>query len=138
MFRIIKKIFHVFLLFFLALAGCFCLFFLYLHPINLSSILAGKIYAASEMSNSASVQLNPVNRIALQLENRDKELTAREEAFNNRLAEIEKKNSIWRSSLALSIVVVLGILSVLVFVNFYFDSRRRKEIEKLEAERRVV
>lgn len=132
MFRLLKKIIRNLAVFFLAVVFSFCLFFLFLHPLRPIFFLGEGLNAASNISNSASVPPNPINKLALQLNEKERELTAKEQALDDRALAIERENSVWKNRLLLGILFSLIALFVLMLVNFYFDSRRAKELEKLE------
>ncbi|MDD4902030.1 MAG: hypothetical protein PHE24_02735 [Patescibacteria group bacterium] len=131
MFFFIKKIYHSALIFCLAVILSFFLFFLFLHPLNLVFFLGNKLSAATGINNSATVAVNPINQLALQLDEKEKQLNAREQALNDQEAQRQKQDNFWNSGLLLAIFLALGILAALVVLNFYFDRRREKELEIL-------
>jgi hypothetical protein len=131
MFFFIKKIYHLALIFCLAVVLSFFLFFLFLHPLNLVFFLGDKLSAAAGITNSATVAVNPINQLALQLDDKEKQLNAREQALNDQEAQMQNRGNFWNSGLFLAIFLALGILAALVVLNFYFDRRREKELEIL-------
>jgi len=130
MFSLIKKIYHSALIFCLAVVLSYFLFFLFLHPLNLVFFLGDKLSAATGVTNSATVPVNPINQLALQLSDKEKQLNAKEQALNDQ-AQQQSRDSLWNSGLLLAIFLALGILAALVVLNFYFDRRREKELEIL-------
>lgn len=129
---ILKKTWRNLLVFLIAIGTSFCLFFLFVHPLSLVFLVGRELSAASEIVNSATVPINPVNKLALQLDVKEKELAEKEKALNERSAVLEKKSGFWRNGLLLTILVLLIVLFILILVNFYFDNRRKKELERLE------
>lgn len=136
MLRLLKKIGRNLVVFFLATAFSFCLFFLFLHPLRPVFFLGEGLNAASSIANYASVSPNPMNKLVLQLDEKEQALTAKEQNLNDRALAIERENSVWKNRLLLGILLGLIALFVLMLVNFYFDGRRAKELEKLEAEQK--
>jgi beta-lactamase regulating signal transducer with metallopeptidase domain len=132
MLRLLKKIWRNSVVFFLATVFAFSLFTLFLNPLQPVFFLGEKLKAASSVSNSASVPSNPISKLALQLNEKEKELSVKEKSLDDRALAIERENSVWKNRLLLGILVALIALFVLMLVNFYFDSRRAKELEKLE------
>jgi hypothetical protein len=135
MFPFIKKIWHSFLIFFLAIVFSYFFFFLFFHPLNLVYFFGDKLYAAT-ITDSATVPENPINQLAMQLDDKQRQLDAQEQALNNRAAKIDAQNNFWNNGLLIAIFLALVTLGVLVIVNFYFDSRREKELQIL-AERDI-
>ena len=72
----------------------------------------------------------------MQLDDKQRQLDAQEQALNNRAAKIDAQNNFWNNGLLIAIFLALVTLGVLVIVNFYFDSRREKELQIL-AERDI-
>lgn len=127
-----KKIWHIFTIFAIAIVFSYFLFFLFLHPLNLAFFLGEKLRADAGTTNSASVPFNPINRLAMQLDEKEKQLSEREQALNDRSAAIEKRNNIWNNGLLFAIFAALAVLGLLIVINFYFDRKREKELEFLE------
>jgi hypothetical protein len=132
----IKKIWHSFLIFLLATALSFFLFFLLLHPFNLVYFTSQKLMAATGVGDSATVSENPVNQLAAALDEKEKQLDQKEQNLDDREEQLNKKNSFWDNGLLWAVFISLGVLGVLVVINFYFDRRREKELEIL-AERQT-
>jgi hypothetical protein len=140
MFILFKKIWHSFIIFALAIVFSYSLFFLFLHPLNLAFFLGERLSAEVGITNSASVPLNPINQLALQLDEKEKQLSAKEQALNDQTAELAKRNSLWNNGMLLAIFSTLIILGILIVINFYFDRKREKELEfleKIDAERTI-
>jgi hypothetical protein len=132
MFFLIKKIWRVSIIFIAAIIFSYFLFFLFLHPLNPAFFLGSRLSAAVGASNSATVPVNPINQLALQLEEKQKQLDAREQDLSNRSAAIDRQNNIWNNGVLLVIFIVLAALGGLIVANFYFDRKREKELEFLE------
>lgn len=131
-----KKICHSFVMLILAIIFSYFLFFLFLHPLNLVFFSVDKLSAATGITNNASVPENPINQLALQLDDKEKQLNEREQVLNDKAAALSNQNTLWNNGLLLAILLALGVLGVLVMINFYYDRRREKELEIL-AEREV-
>lgn len=125
----------------MAVVFSYFLFFLFLHPLNLVFFLGDKLRAATGLTNSATVPANPINQLALQLDEKQQQLDQREQALNDQAAKLAGQNNFWNNGLLLAIILALVVLGVLVILNFYFDRRREKELEILaqrESEEAVV
>jgi hypothetical protein len=131
MFPFIKKIWHGFLVFSLAILFSYFFLFLFFHPLNLVFFLGDKLSAATGITNSTSVPENPINQLAMQLDDKEKQLDAREQALNDQAAALQKQNGFWGNGLLWAILLAVGILAILVIINFYYDRRREKELEIL-------
>lgn len=127
-----KKIWHIFAIFAIAIVFSYFLLLLFLHPLNLAFFFGEKLSLAAGVTNTTSVPVNPINKLAMQLEEKEKELAAKERALNDRSVAIEKQNSVWNNGLLLAIFAALAVLGFLIVVNFYFDRKRERELEFLE------
>ena len=110
------------------LAGVFWLFSFMIVP---ADGVAGGL--ANAVGVSIGVEENVYNRVAKQLEERAKELDERETSLVDLEKEIvteireeRKKENIH----LLYIAVFLGIISILLFINFYFDWKRSLSFRK--------
>jgi hypothetical protein len=126
-----RKICHSFLIIFIAIIFSYFFFFLFLHPLNLVYFLGDKLYAATGIGSSATVPQNPINQLALQLDDKQKELDARERALNDRAQTLNEQSNFWNNGLLVAIFFFLIVLGILVMINFYYDRRREKELEIL-------
>jgi hypothetical protein len=136
MFSFIKKISHAIVIFFLAVIFSYFLLFLFLHPLNVVFFLGNQLSAAAGLTNTATVAENPINRLAMQLDEKQKQLDDREQALNDRATALDSQNNLWNNGLLLAILLALVVLGVLLMINFYFDRRREKELQIL-AEREI-
>jgi hypothetical protein len=136
MFNFFKTIKYIFTVFVIAIPFSFALVFLYLHPLNPAFFLGEKLMAATGAVNTASVPYNPINRLAMQLDEKEKQLNEREQSLNDRATALEKQDSIWNNGVLLAIFLALAILGFLVVINFYLDRKRGKELRKLEREKK--
>jgi hypothetical protein len=127
----IKKIWHSLLVFFLAIVLSYFLFFLFFHPLNLIFFASDKLMAATGISNSATVPENPVNTLVAQLDAKQKQLDQKEQDLNTLEARLAERDNFWNNGLLWAIFIAIGILGILVVLNFYFDRRREKELEIL-------
>lgn len=110
----------------------FCLFMMFLNPLRPVFFLGERMSAATSISNSASVPLNPINRLAMQLEEKEKQLSEKERFLDDRALAMERENSVWRNRVTLATLIGLILIFCLVLANFYFDSRRAKELQRLD------
>jgi hypothetical protein len=127
----IKKIWHSFLIFSLAIVLSYFLFFLFFHPLNLMFFASDKLMAATGVSDYATVPVNPINQLAAQFDAKQKQLDQKEQDLNAREAEFAAQKNIWSNGLLWAIFISIGVLGILVVLNFYFDRRREKELEIL-------
>ena len=89
---------------------------------------------ASVASLSAAIEQTPVNSLAQQFDQKERELTAREAQLLLREQELDAKyqESI-ESNRRLTLYVLGGItllLLLLIFMNFYYDIKREEERER--------
>jgi hypothetical protein len=127
----IKKIWHAFLIFMLAISLSYFLLFLFFHPLNLVFFVSDRLIAATGVGDSATVPENPINRLALQLDEKQRQLDQKEQDLNGREADLAAQKDFWNNGLLWAIFIAIGILGFLVILNFYFDRRREKELEIL-------
>lgn len=120
-------------------AGAVVLFLLYLglNPIDVGKFLSAKISHAVNINSTASVPENPFNVLALQLKEKEIRLDEREQ----NLAELEDKiigetGSI-KQWLAFIIPLVVA-LFILIVLNFYFDYKEKKILEKIEEDEKKI
>ena len=132
MFEILKKIYHYLIVFIAACVFCFGLFYLFLHPLDVNSFLSANLGSASLISNSATVPINPFNKLAMQLEAKEKELLAKEKNLETREEELIKRGNLQYNRLLIIVAVILTILFILILLNFYFDHRRKKKLHQIE------
>jgi hypothetical protein len=132
MIRFLKKIWRSMVVLFLATVFSFCLFMMFLNPLRPVFFLGERLSAATSIGSSASVPLNPINKLAMQLEEKEKQLTEKERFLDERALAMERDNSVWRNRVMLGILLGLILIFCLVLANFYFDSKRAKELERLE------
>lgn len=126
MIKILKKVWHYFIIFIVSGIFSFILFYLFLHPISISSLIKTELSLAGMSSNSVSIPLNPVNRLVAQLNQKEKELIQREKDLALIEERIIKRNSFENNSFLLFVLIILVLLSVLILLNFYFDHKRLK------------
>src|SRR3989339_780710 len=74
--------------------------------------------------------LNPINKLALELKQKEERLDQREKDLNDREKELVR-SSAWNDNMYLFMGGGIVVLFVLALANFYMDIRRRKlEIRK--------
>ncbi len=112
--------------------------FMILHPIKPVFFLGDKLSAAVGVSNSASVPFNPINKLALQLEEKDKMLQEKERFLDERALTLERENSVLKNRLLLAVLVAIASLFFMLLANFYFDHKRDKELKRVESEKKVL
>ncbi len=122
--KAIKKI-HRFRVGFLILISIAFLAYLGLNPLDLSRYYGARFGSAVGMS--MSIPENPVNKLALELSNKEKSLADREADLRKREEGLAKQPNNDRL-----VMILLGagiiLLFVLIIINFYLDRRyRRKE-----------
>lgn len=132
MFEILKKIYHYIAVFILACVFSFGLFYLFLHPLDINSFVGARLGSANLISNSATVPINPFNKLAMQLEAKEKELKEIERNLGVMEEELNKRGSLQYNRLLFIVVAILISLLVLILLNFYFDHRRKKKLSQME------
>jgi len=135
MIRLLKKIWRNMVVFFLATVFSFCLFMMFLNPLHPLFFLGERLSAATGVGNTASVPPNPINKLAMQLEEKERQLSDKERYLDERTLALERQNSVWRDRVTLAVLSGLVLMFVLVLVNFYFDSKRSRELDRLEGKR---
>jgi hypothetical protein len=138
MIRFFKKIIRNLKVFFLAVFVSFLFLLMFTHPIRPAFFLGEKLSAAVGVSNYASVPVNPINKLAMQLEEKDKELQEKEKFLDERALALERENSVLKNKLLLAILVAIVSLFFMLLVNFYFDSKRNKELKEVEKSGKLV
>ena len=123
----IKKIFkliHDLKIFFLALIIVWFLFILGLNPVSITKLIGAKI--SSAVGFSVGVKENSFNKLALQLQEKEKRLVKKEETLERIEAELKKRNSLRENKLVLIMILGIVILFILILLNYYFDYKKRK------------
>lgn len=119
---ILKKI-HDWRLFFFGVFVVLLLFQLGLQPIELTRYLGAGLGRAVGMS--VGVPENSINKLALELKNKESQLDQREQAI------AEREAAAGDQAVAYYLAGGIAILFILVIVNFFLDHRRREQ--ELEA-----
>jgi len=96
-----------------------------LSPIDITKFAGSKIGSAVGMS--VGVAENPFNKLALQLEEKEKILEEKEIELNKKEAELNKESILDNDSLLLFSAGGILVLLVLILINFYLDYKRRKQ-----------
>lgn len=109
------------------------LFFLNINPADLGTFLGTRIgEAVGTTINKASVADNPINKLALDLSKKEKELNRYEELLNEKEEEIEENSILVGNKVLITMAAAIGVLFGLIFLNFYLDYRRRIRSKRLE------
>lgn len=107
---------------------CFLIvgFFYYLgeSPIQLGQYLGARFSSAVGMS--VSVPENPVNKLALELQQKENSLTQKEQELNAREQALNESNNNRQSTLIMVLGAGIAVLFVLVILNYILDYRRRR------------
>ncbi|MFH0892553.1 MAG: hypothetical protein V1867_07330 [Candidatus Falkowbacteria bacterium] len=119
---------HRFRVYFLAFIIVAFFYELGLNPVDLGKFVGAKVGSAIGMS--ISVPENPINKLALELKQKEEGLDQRERELNEREKELAR-SSAWNDNMYLFMGGGIVVLFFLVLMNFYLDMRRRKaEIKK--------
>lgn len=93
---------------------------------------------ATVASMSAAVLPNEYNSLAVQLDQKDKELTDREQELLRQEAVLDAKIEEATAANKRLTIIVLGsvtaLLLILIFLNFYFDVKREESHERKASE----
>lgn len=119
---------HRFRVYFLAFIIVAFFYQLGLNPVDLGKFVGAKMGSAIGMS--ISVPENPINKLALELKEKEAGLNDREKELNDREKELARTGAL-NDNMYLFMGGGIVILFFLVLMNFYLDYRRRKlEIKK--------
>ena len=120
----VKFIHNLRILFFAIILVSF-LFVIGLNPVDMSVFLGSKLGQAVGLT--VSVPENPVNKLALQLKEKEDSLNSRELALNEREAQIDKQLQAQYNPVVIALASGIVVLFVLILVNYYLDYRRRRK-----------
>ncbi|MBD3247812.1 hypothetical protein GF382_00805 [Candidatus Falkowbacteria bacterium] len=127
----LKKIKQIIFISACTVGGILFLMFLSFHnidPTDLETFVGAKIGQTIGVTmNSAAVKENPINKLALELSKKEKELDRYEYILEEKERQIESNSSLIDNRILLIFSFVLSALFVLVLTNFYLDSRHRRE-----------
>jgi hypothetical protein len=99
------------------------------NPIDIGKFIGAKFGSAVGMS--VSVPENPFNKLAVQLKEKEADLAQKEQDLNAREQALNNHNN----PLMIVLVIGIGVLFVLILLNYYLDYRRRRQ-ERLSAEKK--
>jgi hypothetical protein len=122
----IVRIWHIILIFLFAFSVSAALFNFGSNPIKLAQIYGAKIGQA--MGLSMTVTENPYNTLALQLSEKEQALTEREDGLKQLEQQLLQSNENYKLILMI-LTLLIFILLFLVILNFYLDSRRKRQEE---------
>ena len=97
-----------------------------INPVDVSKFVGSKIGRAVGMS--ISVPENPFNKLALQLKEKESQLAVREKELAAREQELNKTGN--QDTLIWLLITGIGVLFVLIFLNYFLDYRRKKIVSK--------
>jgi hypothetical protein len=100
------------------------LFVIGLNPVDLSVFVSSKLGRAVGMS--VSIPENPINKLALQLKEKEDRLDQREQELDQREVDIDKQLEAKYNPVLVVLAVGIGVLFILILFNYYLDYRRRK------------
>lgn len=123
MLKTVVKTIHALRIFFLCYIIIAFLFVLGVNPIDIGKFIGAGMGSAVGMS--LSVPENPFNRLAFQLKEKEESLNQREVELNER--EQALKSSGGQNIIFIILAAGIGVLFVLVMLNYYFDYKRRKK-----------
>lgn len=120
-------------------AGMVVSFLLYLglNPIDVGKFLSAKISHAVNTDSTASVPENPFNVLALQLKEKEIRLNEREQSLTELEDKIIGETGSIKQWLAFIIPLVVA-LFILIAINFYFDYKEKKILEKIEEDEKKI
>lgn len=95
------------------------------NPLTLAEIIGSKIGNAVGVGTSVTIPETPINRLAKQLDDREKELNDRQQKLNNIENNLEEKTRFQNVLLTIIFVVIVALFA-LILLNFYLDYKRRK------------
>ena len=123
--KIIRAI-HYLRVYFLIFITFAFLYVVGMQPLAIGRFVGAKLSRAVGMS--VSVPENPFNLIALQLKDKENQLNQKEQELNKKELDLDKTPS--NNAVLLYILTVgIGVLFVLIMLNYYFDYRRRKKFQ---------
>ena len=105
------------------------LFVIGLNPVDYSVFLGSKLGRA--MGLSVSVPENPINKLALELKQKEDQLDQKELDLNQREAEIEKQIDAKYNPAIIILSAGILVLFFLILVNYFLDYRRKKVTPQL-------
>jgi len=124
MIKIIIKSIHSLRVLFLIIIVVGFFYVLGLNPITVSRLVGSRI--SSAIGFNVSVPENPVNKIAAQLKEKENRLEVQENNLLKREKEVAEAKVEQQKKIILFMSIGIGILFILVTLNYYLDFRRRK------------
>ena len=124
---------HIILIFLFAFSVSAVLFDFGSNPIKLAQIYGAKFSQA--MGLSLSIAENPYNKLALQLNEKERSLNERENYLNQLQTDLVQSSRSYKLVL-MALTFLMFLLIFLVILNFYLDNRRRRH-DDLEERKRI-
>lgn len=125
MFRKTFKFIHYLRVYFLVFILVSFLYQLGVSPIDLGRFVGARFGSAVGMNTS--VPENPINRLAMQLKEKEDRLSALEADLNEREKALNDLDLEGQNKLLMAMAAGIAILFVLLVINFYLDYRRRRK-----------
>lgn len=99
-----------------------------LDPVDVGKFVGSNIGSAVGMN--VSIPENPINKLALQLQEKEDALNAREQALSAREQELGIDQGSNQNLLLMILGVGIVVLFILVIINYYLDYKRRNNNAK--------
>jgi len=95
-------------------------------PVDYTKYLGARFSSAVGVGSSASVPPNPINTLALQLEEKQTKLDARESQLDKRETDLKSSSSVLENKVIWGMMIGIVVLFILISLNFILDWHRRK------------
>lgn len=130
--KIIKGI-HYLRWYFLVFSTIGLFYYAGLNPIDIGQFLGAKMGSAVGMS--MSVPENPLNRLALELKEKEETLDLRENQLKQREDDLNAQKMDAQMKLIIVLSIGVAALFILILINYYLDYKRRKNNFTLPAKK---
>lgn len=137
MFKRLIQFWHILTVSFVTIIVTAFLAHLGIDPIDIGRFLGARVGLALDVTSSASVPANPFNTLALQLREKEALLDAREQELEQIKTSLSGETDFLRQWLVYLIPLVAALI-ILVIMNFYFDYKERKLLQKIEEDERKI
>ena len=104
------------------------------NPIDFTKYLGASFSSAVGMSSSASVPVNPMNTLALQLKEKEDRLNIRESQLNKRETDLSSASSVLQNKIIWGMIIGIAVLFILIVLNFVLDWRRKRKAKTINSE----
>ena len=106
-----------------------------INPISIKNYISPGTSNAEQVGASASIAVNSVNTLAKQLKDKESALVAREDALEKMEKNMFSPVYLLRNKLILFMFFGIVTLFVLLILNFYFDLKRKRRLERIRKEK---